>query len=568
MSLLKTLDNYFLPVILISSIGIVANLMLLFAFIKDPLKCFRNSATYLVGNLAFSDFLYNVANIAPINQTSEHQVIKLLKYFSFYLSMLTIASIALDRYLMIAYPFKHRIFMSGNKMAVWIAFVWLLSSIHPIVKITISDGSDHLIKAGVGLGLIILTGILYGKIYFKLRKQAKAMFGKKARYSSRQIEYSSDNRILKDGEICICNPGCIEKQNSYTKTESICEQDGCILTQDDRAQNQYEGARAQNQNERVQNQNERGLNHDERAQNHDQRAQYQNERAQNHDEHALNQNEHAQNQNKRAQNHDARAQNQNQRAQNHHEHAQNQNERALNHDERAQNQNERAQNHDEHALNQNEYAQNQNERAQNHDARAQNQNQRAQNHDEHAQNQNERAQNHDERAQNQNERAQNHDERAQHHDERAQTLIECVQYENQKKRVQYQNQNGHTENQNDIDNSTMDVSHISSMPERISSQSLSSKSLKNSQAINNAKEQKFLNTIIIIVCIAVITVAPGTIYSQFWATAVAELNPETNRILAAVIFSTVSLNFAVNPFVYVLRLKRYRKTFKMVYGCD
>jgi hypothetical protein len=315
------------------------------------------------------------------------------------------------------------------------------------------------------------------------------MFGKKARFSSRKIEYSSDNRILKDSETCICNPGCNEKQNSYTKTESVDQQNGCILTQDDRAQNHDEGA--QNRNERVQNQNERALNHDECAQNQNERAQNQNERAQNHDEHAQNQNE-------RAQNHAARAQNQNQRAQNHNEHAQNQNERALNHDERAQNQNERAQNQNE----------------------------------------------------------------------RAQTLIERVQYENQKKRVQYQNQNGHTENQNDIDNSTMDVSYISSMPERISSQSLSSKSLKNSQAINNAKEQKFLNTIIIIACIAVITVAPGTIYSQFWSTADAELNPETNRILAAVIFSTVSLNFAVNPFVYVLRLKRYRKTFKLVYGCD
>ena len=133
MSVLKHFDIYFLPILTISSIGIVANLMLLFAFIKDPLKCFRNSATYLVGNLAFSDFLFNAANIAHLDQKAKPEVLQFLKFLSFYLSMLTIASIALDRYLMITYPFKHRIFMSGNKMAVWIAFVWILSSIHPIV---------------------------------------------------------------------------------------------------------------------------------------------------------------------------------------------------------------------------------------------------------------------------------------------------------------------------------------------------------------------------------------------------------------------------------------------------
>ncbi len=415
MSVLKNFNIYFLPILTISSIGILANLMLLFAFIKDPLKCFRNSATYLVGNLAFSDFLFNAANIAHLDQKAKPEVLQFLKFLSFYLSMLTIASIALDRYLMITYPFKHRIFMSGNKMALWIAFVWILSSIHPIVKITISDGSDHLIKAGVGLGLIILTGILYGKIYFALRKQAKSMFGKKAASSSRQGEYSSNKRILKDGETSFCNPGCIEKQNSYAKIESVNQQDGCILTQDDRAENHDEGA---------QNQNERAQNHDERAQNHD-------------------------------------------------EHAQNQN-------ERAQTQNESVQ-----------YG--------------------------HAKNQNER--------------------------------VECLNHP-------VRDQINRSQSQDIGNNSTMNVFQISS------------KSPKNSQAINTAKEQKFLNTIIIIACIAVVTVAPATIYSQLYATAVAELNPEANMILDAVLLSIFSLNFAVNPFVYVLRLKRYRKTFKLVYGWD
>ncbi len=46
-----------LPLITISVLGVALNVLLLVAFLKDPLKCFRNSGTYLVMNLAVSDCL-------------------------------------------------------------------------------------------------------------------------------------------------------------------------------------------------------------------------------------------------------------------------------------------------------------------------------------------------------------------------------------------------------------------------------------------------------------------------------------------------------------------------------
>ena len=116
MSFRKSLDVIFLPVYITCCIGILANLMLLIAFIKDPLKCFRNSATYLVGNLAFSDLLVNLISMTRMFLESENEVVAFLHLFSFYSSMWTIFSIALDRYLMITYPFKHRFLMSGEKM--------------------------------------------------------------------------------------------------------------------------------------------------------------------------------------------------------------------------------------------------------------------------------------------------------------------------------------------------------------------------------------------------------------------------------------------------------------------
>ena len=73
------------------------------------------------------------------------------------------------------------------------------------------------------------------------------------------------------------------------------------------------------------------------------------------------------------------------------------------------------------------------------------------------------------------------------------------------------------------------------------------------------KEKKFLSTVIIIAFVAVITIVPETIVFLYRSHV-----HEFFTVLAKVI---ICLNFAVNPFIYCWRLERYRKTFKMVFGC-
>ena len=46
-----------IPLMIVVIMGAASNVLLLVAFIKDPLKCFRNSGTYLVMNLSVSDCL-------------------------------------------------------------------------------------------------------------------------------------------------------------------------------------------------------------------------------------------------------------------------------------------------------------------------------------------------------------------------------------------------------------------------------------------------------------------------------------------------------------------------------
>ena len=47
--------SFHLLLLIFPIFGAVSNVLLLVAFIKDPLKCFRNPGTYLVMNLSVSD---------------------------------------------------------------------------------------------------------------------------------------------------------------------------------------------------------------------------------------------------------------------------------------------------------------------------------------------------------------------------------------------------------------------------------------------------------------------------------------------------------------------------------
>jgi hypothetical protein len=61
----------YLPIYFTHFAGISSHLLLLICLVKDPLKCFRNSATYLITNLAFSDFITCVFGLIQILDVSE-----------------------------------------------------------------------------------------------------------------------------------------------------------------------------------------------------------------------------------------------------------------------------------------------------------------------------------------------------------------------------------------------------------------------------------------------------------------------------------------------------------------
>ena len=318
-------------------------------------------------------------------------------------------------------------------MAAWIAAIWLLSSLHPFKKVFAPSYFDGILKPCFGTVSIILTGILYSKTYFALRKQSASMIGKKSSFSSAQGGKTSKK---------------IDAVNQETREV------GFVNIQDN-----HEGA--QNPNMCAQTQSIRAQNQIKRVQTLDENAQIQVPK-----------------------------------------------------------------------------------RPQNCSERAEGKHQRSHSKDGPAKNQYERAESHDKRVQNKDERAQNKDERAQSWDKRAQSKDERAQCKNER----------------------VDCAEILLAIQEKSTTNITC-STDHKQSVTNAKEQRFLNTIIIIALIAVVTVMSGTIYVQILPI-INKKSPNLNTILRPVLLSIYSLNFAVNPFVYCLRLKQYRKTFQMVYSCD
>ena len=169
----------YLPIYFTLFAGILSHLLLLICLVKDPLKCFRNSATYLMTNLALSDFITLVLGLMQILDFSEEMrnVVPYISSTVMFVSLLSIFSIAIDRYMLTVHPFKHRVLLNGRRIAIWIVSIWLLS-LCPLVKylafgVNQMDGKIH---DATFIIIVVVTSLIYVLIYFSLRRLQRHIF--------------------------------------------------------------------------------------------------------------------------------------------------------------------------------------------------------------------------------------------------------------------------------------------------------------------------------------------------------------------------------------------------------
>ena len=166
-----------IPIIAIPLFGVISNGLLLLAIFKDPLKCFRNSATYFVINLTVADCLMCIFSlifyITSIKVELRYaETFRLLVLFCGCASIISMPAIAIDRFLMIVYPIKHRVFVRGKVVIMWIMAIWFASC---AVTVTTKFCSW---EDGKGVYtfwafIIAVSTVVYASTYYQLKKQSR-----------------------------------------------------------------------------------------------------------------------------------------------------------------------------------------------------------------------------------------------------------------------------------------------------------------------------------------------------------------------------------------------------------
>jgi hypothetical protein len=89
-------------------------------------------------------------------------------------SLVSIASISIDRFLLVVYPLKHRYLTKGKVMVLWLSGIWLGSSAIPILRLVYSRKSNQMFAVNCsGVIVIVLSAVMYAATYSKLKEHSK-----------------------------------------------------------------------------------------------------------------------------------------------------------------------------------------------------------------------------------------------------------------------------------------------------------------------------------------------------------------------------------------------------------
>jgi hypothetical protein len=95
--------------------------------------------------------------------------------------------------------------------------------------------------------------------------------------------------------------------------------------------------------------------------------------------------------------------------------------------------------------------------------------------------------------------------------------------------------------------------------------SLENKDDRHGHKFRVASEERFLRTVIIIAVIAVVSLTPTTIHGQMDNRHGIHDDNIWRNVVSSILMRLLCLNFSINPIIYFLRLKNYRKTFFLVF---
>ena len=208
----------FVYYMVVTTITILANGLLIFAMVKDPLKCFLNATSYFIFHLAISDLLNSLLLI-------EESLLSLTKFgginglprscrivsilvleLAFFANTASIFSLALERFLSIALPLWHKVNVTTGVCRMWLAMIWvsggLLVGIRYILLICFQQEEAFKFLRILGmLTFILATLICYSAGAFIVRERRLALKQgtaiSKAAQKAGEVRLRNENRFLR-----------------------------------------------------------------------------------------------------------------------------------------------------------------------------------------------------------------------------------------------------------------------------------------------------------------------------------------------------------------------------------
>ncbi len=207
----------FVYYVVVTTITIVANGLLIFAMLKDPLKCFLNATSYFVFHLAFSDFLNSLlfmeesllwlTKFGSINGLPRAFRIlnNLVFQMAFFANPPSVFSLALERCSSIVFPLWHKVNVTHRVCRIWLAMIWvsigLSVGIRYIFLIYLEQEHAYRVMPTLGTAIfLVATVICYSVCAFTVRKRRLALKQdtviSKANRKSAEVRLRHENRFL------------------------------------------------------------------------------------------------------------------------------------------------------------------------------------------------------------------------------------------------------------------------------------------------------------------------------------------------------------------------------------
>lgn len=197
-------SSYIIPRFIIIFIGAFSNILLLIGIMMDPLKCFKNSSSYLIMNLSITDILTCLVwlLIQYWPPCVDGQNVYPLIFLAPYVALLSIVTMDFDRYMSCVHPFKYRILITRNVTLTIIVLQWLFSSVHLVLEMAYRDVNWQIYsRATFALSTLLSGAIMYSKAAYVLKKQSKYLksvckISSAARNKAQHVRLINEKRLL------------------------------------------------------------------------------------------------------------------------------------------------------------------------------------------------------------------------------------------------------------------------------------------------------------------------------------------------------------------------------------